>query len=410
MSQSLFVGRRRRRGAMIVFVAVSMVALLGMLAISIDVGAAVRQRRIAQTAADAAALGGGQEIYRRSTGANIVASALDQALDNGFPASEVTVNYPPSAGAGALAGNPDYVEVSIARNAPTIFGTILGQSSVDIRARSVAGAAALSDACIYALSSSGDAIDMPNGSELEASGCSITANGSIDAFRISARSIGSGGSISAQQTGNAIVRTGLPPIVDPYAYLTVPAETVPACDFTNTVISVNTTLNEGVYCGGITIQSNARATLNPGTYVLRGGGIDGAANNSELYGTGVTIINTNGVGNDASAFRPIKFGNTCSISLSAPTAGSYKGIVIYGDPAGPATGVNSINELCGVGEITGTIYMPTQTFKLGNSNGKFTLNGTLVAGIVSAQNGGGSYTIQRDPSGNSGIKRISLVQ
>src|SRR5687767_10536496 len=55
---------RERRGAMLVFIAVAGIVLMGFLAMTLDIGAGSRQRRIAQTAADAGAIGGGQEIYR----------------------------------------------------------------------------------------------------------------------------------------------------------------------------------------------------------------------------------------------------------------------------------------------------------------------------------------------------------
>ena len=58
---------RERHGAMLVFVAVAGVVLMGFLAMTLDIGAGARQRRIAQTAADAGAIGGGQEILRKNS-------------------------------------------------------------------------------------------------------------------------------------------------------------------------------------------------------------------------------------------------------------------------------------------------------------------------------------------------------
>jgi len=48
-----------RRGAMLALVGVTIVALLGSMALVLDVGAGQRQRRVAQTAADAGAVGWG---------------------------------------------------------------------------------------------------------------------------------------------------------------------------------------------------------------------------------------------------------------------------------------------------------------------------------------------------------------
>src|SRR5205085_4289539 len=194
----------------------------------------------------------------------------------------------------------------------------------------------------------------------------------------------------------------------PYAYLQVPAETV--CNYTNFTVTANMSLNPGVYCGGITI-TGGKATLTKGTYILRGGGLTGG----DVAGTEVTIINTNGPGNDIAAFRPITFGNACSLSLSAPLDGPYKGIVIFQDPAGPeAPAANTTNEVCGKGnspyDIVGILYFPTQTFLLGNSNGKMSIQGGLVAKYIKGQNGGGKYKFSIDATGVSSIKRASLIE
>ncbi len=395
-----------RRGAMIVFVAVAMVGLMAMMALAIDAGAGNRQRRIAQTAADAAAIGGGTQIFRNLDSAAIVNAALNSALRNGYSPSEVTVNY--KIKSGPYANNPDFVEVVIAKNVPTFFGGILGKSSVDIQARAIAGTAAWSSLCVYGLSNSGTAINIPG--DLDATTCGVSSNSSIDVGKLWGNPISAVGTVDGDRGG--AVYTGVAPAPDPYSDLGLPA------DLTCTVgsritLTQDSTFNPGVYCGGIAIGANHRATLSPGTYVILGGGIDGSQNNAELHGTNVTIINANGPSNDASLYRPIKFGNSCSVNLSAPTSGAYKGIVIYADRNAPSSGPYSMNEFCGVGgdpDIRGVIYMPTQEFKLTNANGKLVIAGTLIARTITGQNGGGKYELRSDETGNSGVKRLSLVQ
>jgi hypothetical protein len=392
---------RNRRGAMMVFLAVSMVGMLGMLALTLDIGAGNRQRRIAQTAADAGAVGGATQIYRGMDSATVVAAAFNSATRNGFVTGNVTVSYPPVTG--TYAGNDDYVEVVIAKNIPTIFGGIFNKTSIDIQARGVAGLTN-SDYCVYALGDEGKSIDIPG--DLTTN-CGVIANGDIDVKEAKdfwAPVIGAGGIVDPPPDGG-IVYEGVPPIPDPLAYLTVPPETV--CDFTDMHVTANATLDAGVYCGGITIDKNIRATLTPGTYILRGGGLTGG----EISATEATIINTNGPGNDVSAFRPITFGESCFVGLTAPTSGLYKGIVIFQDPAGPADLVNSI---CGTGpgdpDIVGTLYFPTQTLNLGNSNGKFVIVGSIIAKTITGTNGGADYEVRSPTDGSGAVKQPSLVQ
>jgi hypothetical protein len=406
MSQRRPRRRANRKGAMLAFVALSMTAMLGLLALALDIGSGNRQRRIAQTAADASAIAGGTQIYRGIFSA-VDSAAREAAAMNGFPTGEVTVNYPPATG--LFVGDSDYVEVLIARSVPTLFGSLFGMSTLNVKARAVAGTATFSTYCLLGLASSGDAIDMPG--ELYANNCAVGSNSGIDAKKIFARTISAVGSVSGDRTG--IVRTGVPPFADPFASLTVPAET--SCDFTNKVVTGTKTLTPGVYCGGIDIRG-ATAILDSGIYIIRGGGINGNANNSHMSGEGVTLILTNGPGNDQSAYRPMVFSNSCYLGLTSPTSGPYKGIAIFVDPAAPqAPAANTLNRVCGKGpddpaDIDGVIYIPGQTFELANSNGKLTVAGAIVAKYIKTENGGGKIFLISDVTGNSGIKRLSLVE
>jgi len=70
-------------GATLMLVAVVLVPLLAILALVLDAGNAYRQKRFAQTAADAAAIAGAQEAYRGDTTYSRSA-ALGEASQHGF--------------------------------------------------------------------------------------------------------------------------------------------------------------------------------------------------------------------------------------------------------------------------------------------------------------------------------------
>ena len=395
---------QNRRGAMLVFVAVAMVGLMGMLTLTLDIGAASRQRRIAQTAADAGAIAGGTQIFRDMDSASVVDAATRSILQNGFVAANATISYPPATG--PHAADRRYVQVVMFKPIATIFGRIFNKDSVNVQASAVAGVEGQSNYCVYGLGTSGNAIDIPG--DLTANGCGVISNGSIYVKNnISGTPEPSVAAVGTIDAGTGNMTEGIAPVPDPYAYLRVPTNTT--CDFYNTVVNGTKSLTAGVYCGGITI--NGTANLGPGTYFILGGGLTGGS----VSGTGVTIINSNGPGNNVAAFRPIVFGNACGFALTAPTTGPYKGVVVYQDPAGPsAPGANTDNEICGKGaspyDIQGAVYLPTQTFKLGNSNGKLSMKGALVAKYITGQNGGGKYTFTGATSGTGAARRLSLVQ
>ena len=87
------------------------------------------------------------------------------------------------------------------------------------------------------------------------------------------------------------------------------------------------TLNPGVYCGGITVSGNGvSATFSSGTYILLGGGlqIKGGAN---ATGSGVMFYNTY---NSTYSYSPIVV-SASSTTLSAPTSGTYEGVLFFQD-------------------------------------------------------------------------------
>src|SRR5262249_46387186 len=112
----------RRDGKVIALVAVSLIALVGMLAISLDGGSLQSERRHEQAAADAAALSAAADLYYRywqesgwDPNRTAYQCAMDAAAAHGYTndgvTSKVTVNIPPVGG--FYAGRPGYVEVII---------------------------------------------------------------------------------------------------------------------------------------------------------------------------------------------------------------------------------------------------------------------------------------------------------
>src|SRR5690242_14053911 len=99
----------RKRGVIIVLVAICLTALLSIVAIALDGGLLLDQRRRLQSAADAAALAAAVDLYKNyptnnglDKGGSAKASALSVAslnhYENDGTTNRVTVNIPPSSG------------------------------------------------------------------------------------------------------------------------------------------------------------------------------------------------------------------------------------------------------------------------------------------------------------------------
>src|SRR5262245_49405023 len=87
----------RRRGAVAVLLAVSMIALLSVVALSLDGGSLLSERRHAQATADAAAMAAASDLYENfwtnnglDPGGTAKASALQTAKANGYTNDGVT--------------------------------------------------------------------------------------------------------------------------------------------------------------------------------------------------------------------------------------------------------------------------------------------------------------------------------
>ena len=419
-------GRSARRGAMLALVGLSMIGVMGMMAVAIDVGSLQRQRRIAQTAADAGAMAGASEIQRGRFDL-VNASALAETTRNGFTtgADGVTVTVANGPVSGYYIGNARYVEVVVQRNVPSLFASLLGINSAVVRTRGVAGVDAPSSSCIYTLNPSAEKALHVSGStsELEV-GCGAVVN-STNSKAVLIESSGTLETSSLAVTGgiddsggNVVVSgskaSGVPPSPNPLGYLQMPAFDLDRCDYTGTKIDtygVTTVLNPGIYCGGIEITSNGTAFLNPGLYILRGGGLK--MSGGSITGTEVTFINTNARVADGGAdkFGKIEMGSQSSATLSAMTTGSLANILFYQDPAAGKPGDVYQNVIASGSNavFTGTLYFPTQPIELGASGSTTTVNGAVVASTVSVTSG--SKVIVTGTSGpSSPLKRISLVE
>ena len=146
--------QRREKGQVLVVFALMLVALLASAGLVIDLGGSWAQVRSEQKVADVAALAGATAEANGATRAQIIQTAMDSAIANGFDATEVQVNIPPTAGAyapggsasGPLSSNdcssaaqyPCWVEVKITRPHENSFSRVLGFNSFDSAARGVA--------------------------------------------------------------------------------------------------------------------------------------------------------------------------------------------------------------------------------------------------------------------------------
>ncbi len=379
--------RRSQRGFIGVFGALTLLAMMLFAGLVIDVGYLQWQKRQAQAAADAAAVGAVQEL--RAGGGSVVTAARADAALNGFTDSTnnttVTVNRPPQYG--SYAGNNGAVEAIVTRTVPTFFMMLAGRNTATVSARAVAtsySAGGSASGCVVALDKTMSRAISLAGSNSTYSACSwVTESTSGSAFYMegsgtlymqNGASVGIMNGAGYQLTGQTKIwdvaanRSVTPvKVADPGDPLAdVPAPTTGTMRKNNGQAYYdmnsrppNNTIEPGIYCGGLKFGSTGGATftMNPGTYIMAGGGFQ-TGSQARISAQGVTIYNTSSNGWGCSGSYPwsiILVDGQGTMTLSAPTSGPLKGVLMFDDRS---MGANQQHRVVGGsgGTIDGALY------------------------------------------------------
>lgn len=393
-------------GQVMVLICVSLIAIMGMVAVVTDFSFMQHQRNMMQTAADSAAMAGAEELNYGDAVAAGKADAATNGYTDGASSVTVSMNNPPSTGPNT--SNMGYVEAVVSKPEPTYFLRALGVRSMTVSARAVAYEGNGPN-CIYVLDPLASGALSTNGNVNVQSGCGLlvdssssTAITAVGNVAISAPTIGIVGNYS--KSGNVSLtptpKIGVIAASDPLAYVKAP--TVGSCAHTSFSLNGNNgssgspyQLYAGTYCGGISVHGNAVLKFNAGTYVLAGGGMDINANTT-MMGTGVTFYNTTGTG----GYGGISLNGNSQANFSAPTSGPLAGILFFQDRSIPSTDASSTINGNSSSTFDGAVYFATTTVTFaGNSSAsgysivvadKLTLSGNSSIGSNYSSLAGGS--------------------
>jgi Flp pilus assembly protein TadG len=332
-----------RQGGALVTVALALPVLLGVTALSVDLGIWYKSRRDYQTATDAAAISAAWQRLKAKTG--LYDTAKNDAARNGVIVGgkiKLDVNNPPKSG--TYAGEPEAVEVILTVAESTMLSAMVYSGSVTNVVRAVGLIEVTGQACVLALNSTAaSALKIWGNTTVEAKKCVLGSNS------VASNSINVGGSSvltaeSLWSAGGALLAGSTtlakPPITeawaldDPYSQLKVGA--MGSCTVTNPPNYNSTqTLTPGRYCGDVSFGSQANITLKPGTYYIDKGNLSvngGAKIRCDCTGTeGVTFVLTSS--GSPSATGTVTINGGADMQLNAPTDANnpYKGVLFYQD-------------------------------------------------------------------------------
>jgi Flp pilus assembly protein TadG len=402
--------RSSEGGNVAILFALAMPIVVGAGALSVETSLEFTRQTRLQVAADAAAYTAALDNRASATSDTVTADATATATSDGWSSTTGTiqVNTPPTSGPNQT---PSAAEVILSQTVPRFFTAYFNPQPMVIHARAVAIYTTAANACILALSKTASAaVNVHGNTTVNLVSCDVMSNSvASDAVNVwgsaqlstdcvvSAGGYANAGGLTLTSPTCPSVVTQAPRAHDPYASLPVPptgtSRTLPNMNPNST-----TTLQPGNYSGGMAgLQGNV--TLSPGVYYVSGGAFS-VASNAVVTGTGVTIY--------LAAGSQVTINGTAHIALTAPTTGTYSGILFFGDRAGVSTAVNKFDGDA-ASSLTGDIYFPTQSVSyLGNYSG---IDGCTHV-VADTVNWTGSATIKVDCSshGEGGIPARQAIK
>jgi Flp pilus assembly protein TadG len=362
--------RRANVGIMFGLMAMPLSITVG---IGIDYGLAANARTKLQSALDAALLAGAEAS---SAGAGNVAAqtvaiqVFDADVENLGASATPSFSFPPG---GPYQGSATYT-VSQA------FGALVaGSANAVVGVRAEAAASGAAPVCILLLDASASpGLTANGGANVNAANCEADVKSTGNP----AATFNSGSNITTSRLcvqGVSIVnnggthpnlKTGCSTVSNPFVgKLPAPLSTTCSGAYANGGNFNGGTVNltPGVYCGGFNFNGSPTVSFAPGVYVIKGGGWN--VNGGTWSGAGVTFYFA-----DSSN---IQFNSGMSMTLSAPTSGTYAGILFYeADGLALSSFVfdDSVSE-----SLSGLIYLPRRQLTFNSTSNLSSQQLTLVA-------------------------------
>jgi Flp pilus assembly protein TadG len=395
--------RRSRGGSVAIQLGLSLIAIIGMVALGTEISLLLWKQRQMQMFADAAAFSAATAVSKGYPAAATEAKAVGgqlalQNINNYKSDVTVTVNIPPLSGNYT---NASYKAVEVIVSEPQTLSlvTLITQSSsglYSVGARAVATPGGGTYCVLQLNSSSNPGLSMNNGAVANLTQCGLA----VDSTGTSALSLSGGAALNASSVSvvgtasitngaavnpSSALKTSQANVADPYAGVAMPSHSGCSLGTGKSYGHGTWNLSPGVWCNGVSFTNDAVVNLAPGIYFVDRGNFDvgGAV---QLTGTGVTIVLTSSTGSN---YADVTIGNGATVTLSGPTSGATEGIVFFGDRNAPASNTSSITGGAAV-NISGAFYFPTQTviFQNGASNPAGCTQ--LIAGTIQLT-GGSSF-------------------
>lgn len=410
-----FVRRLRasRKGNIATMTALMMPVLIGSAGLASDTIQWTLTKRMMQRAADSGAIAGAYQLSQ-TTGFDTTtvraAANGDINRNRGFAMSVAPVINTPAT-SGSFRDATAAVEVILATDLRLPFTGLIMGGPMRISARAVAEIVGNGDYCVLALENTNTPGIPIGGSATVNLGCgmmsnapsntSIIANG---ASSVTASPVAAVGLVPPGNYAPGTIRESYAlPLRDPFRNLPDPIN----ISSSNNDIRVqpnrsNNGIGPGTYRN---IDISGTATFAPGTYYVTGSVNFGSQANVTSNGAVFILTATNAASN-TSNIATVSMQGGARINMTAPSSGTYSGILFYQDRRASNVATNIINGNSS-SLLQGALYFPRQELQMNGTSGMNTRCIQIVARRVDWR---GNTNIQNVCPANSGASSFSGTQ
>lgn len=442
-------GRAAQPGQVLVIFALAIFVLVGFVALAVDAGFLMAERRQAQAAADGAAMAAAK-AYQRNESASIEAVAHGYANEYGFNESEVAPLPMESYTSPTGVGYAKCVQVTVTRDVTQFFiGAIYGGDWQVIAEGVACSTPEVRKYAMIAKDPDGKGITAAGGADVTITGGGgAMSNGDSD-FCGSAAWIQADGPLDASQgidiCNNANVVSNPPnpraeEIPDPFETYAEPScsgygpsetytnknpaatERWPASPWVPDVDlgakdakdygTQQQRFKPGKYPNGISISNSFDVFFEPGLYCIGGDGLNLTTNVGGLDVVGEDVMlyfyGSKSKLNINSQHANVKFANQSNLCV-AGDGGPACIVVFYsrGQISGQAQTCQDLRLNGNVVTLTGVVYTPCSPIELAG-NGTLTVNGQIVGGEIDVK-GGNQVVVNYQNGLSSDPSQVYLV-
>jgi Flp pilus assembly protein TadG len=354
---------RCKRGNTLIVVAAAAPLLIGASAIGVDTIQVALAKRQLQRSADSAAMAGAYSVLQ--SGSVSTAVTRDLTHNNRITlAGAPTIENAPTTG--AFAGNARAVRVVLRANRTVPFMSFFTGSTMAVEVEATAAAVPDGTYCVVSLENTSATGVSFGGNTTTDLGCgvatnstgpaAISVNGSPTVMASPIAAVGGVPPASRFGTGSVTLPYS-PPQPDPFAGLPsadIPSSVSSPCPSVSVNPNNTTTLSPGCFSG---MDIKGTVTLNPGVYYINGSTLS-FGSQAHVTGTGVTFILTStSAATSPSSIAQIDMNGGAELNLTAPSSGTYSGVLVYQHRNAPLTNQHINGN--STSRIDGAFYMPS---------------------------------------------------